>query len=521
MKKVFFILAFVLSLSAISVHRVHAAIATYGTATSSQWTTGANVTVGIPNGGITISEPTLVIVQAFDRGGTPGFQTPAGFTLLAESDIDAIDQTQVFYKNYSTGATLPTTLTVDLNDTGASSAGLLVVAYQGYNATAPFDGTPSITTLATSTSPIVGPGATTTKSNDKVLWTFAMNGDVGATTPSYSTGTVVAEITRSQSSANFYMSMVHNTIPTPGFSGVNTLTTQNVMDQISAITFAIAAPTPVISNVTSTNISTSTATITWTTDIAADSEVDYGTSTAYGLTLTTSTATTSHSMLLTGLTDNTAYHAQVRSSAAGNAATSSDITFTTSQVVVASSTMPSSGASVTVGGGYALIANITIAGNASSSSRSLVTIHSNVAFPVPVSQLRMALSHYADMSDAMDMPFSASVTYDVCPSSSTPTASSSVSCADGTYAIFAKFYNPSSTSMTATASGQVTLGAGSTTSSSLSPEITIGLSSALAQLSSFLMNLVSHPSALSPAVLTQLMHIGQALQALLLSASSH
>lgn len=88
---------------------------------------------------------------------------------------------------------------------------------------------------------------------------------------------------------------------------------------------------PVISAVTSTNISTTGATIIWSTDENGDSQVEYGTDTNYGSSTTlVSTLVTSHSQALSGLSVNTLYHYRVKSKdASGNLATSNDFTFTT------------------------------------------------------------------------------------------------------------------------------------------------------------------------------------------------
>src|SRR5207302_1565191 len=77
------------------------------------------------------------------------------------------------------------------------------------------------------------------------------------------------------------------------------------------------------------------ATIGWTTDEQSDSQVEYGTTIAYGATTTASRAmTTSHSQPLSGLTAGTLYHYRVKSrDAAGNLATSPDNTFTTTTTV--------------------------------------------------------------------------------------------------------------------------------------------------------------------------------------------
>jgi hypothetical protein len=95
---------------------------------------------------------------------------------------------------------------------------------------------------------------------------------------------------------------------------------------------------PVITNVQATNVTSSGATIGWTTDEASDSQVEYGTTTAYGSATTLNpTMVTAHSRTLTGLNPNTPYHYRVKSEdASGNPATSADFTFTTTSTAVAS-----------------------------------------------------------------------------------------------------------------------------------------------------------------------------------------
>ena len=83
---------------------------------------------------------------------------------------------------------------------------------------------------------------------------------------------------------------------------------------------------PAISSVASTAATDGTATVTWTTDEAADSRVDYGTS-AGSLTqnATDASAVTAHSIKLTGLTAGTTYFFRVRSAdGSGNATTAPD-----------------------------------------------------------------------------------------------------------------------------------------------------------------------------------------------------
>ena len=93
------------------------------------------------------------------------------------------------------------------------------------------------------------------------------------------------------------------------------------------------APTPpVISGVAAGQISCAGAAITWNTDKLADSQVEYGTSTAYGSSTAINTAQViAHSVTLSGLSPNTLYHYRVKSrDASGNLGVSGDFTFSSS-----------------------------------------------------------------------------------------------------------------------------------------------------------------------------------------------
>ncbi len=89
--------------------------------------------------------------------------------------------------------------------------------------------------------------------------------------------------------------------------------------------------TPPVVSAVSTSLTSTTATISWTTNESATSQVDYGTTSAYGsATAADPTLVTSHSQTLTGLTPETNYHFRVKSTdAAGNLAASADYTFKT------------------------------------------------------------------------------------------------------------------------------------------------------------------------------------------------
>lgn len=100
----------------------------------------------------------------------------------------------------------------------------------------------------------------------------------------------------------------------------------------SDYTFATTSSGVVISNVQATGVTASAATIQWATNLSSDSQVIYGTTTAYGSQTTVNpTLETSHSASLAGLTASTIYHYKVRSAASGGSAVESpDYTFTTS-----------------------------------------------------------------------------------------------------------------------------------------------------------------------------------------------
>ncbi len=103
---------------------------------------------------------------------------------------------------------------------------------------------------------------------------------------------------------------------------------------VSGVAFSVVdAPDttpPTLSSISVAALATSTATITWSTNEAADSSVSYGTSASYGNASSSSALVTSHQIMLSGLTPGTTYHYRVQSAdSASNAATSSDLTFTT------------------------------------------------------------------------------------------------------------------------------------------------------------------------------------------------
>src|SRR5262249_38417985 len=89
----------------------------------------------------------------------------------------------------------------------------------------------------------------------------------------------------------------------------------------SADTTFTTAPAAVISHVAVANVTGTTATITWTTDLPANSRIEYGVSAYSSLTTLDPALVTSHSHTITGLAPGTTYFYRVRSITAQNTLT--------------------------------------------------------------------------------------------------------------------------------------------------------------------------------------------------------
>lgn len=159
----------------------------------------------------------------------------------------------------------------------------------------------------------------------------------GAETKLYLNGTQEAWATTTQNNADGTMRVAsHKT-------GVSGEKWQGRIDEVRIYSRALSASEvqalyyagadispPVISAVSASSITASNATITWNTNEPSDSRTEYGPTTSYGNTTTLDpTLVTSHSQAISGLSANATYHYRVNSKdPAGNAAISSDFTFT-------------------------------------------------------------------------------------------------------------------------------------------------------------------------------------------------
>lgn len=92
--------------------------------------------------------------------------------------------------------------------------------------------------------------------------------------------------------------------------------------------------------------------ISWTSDQPADSRVDYGETTSYGMSVSGSDLTTSHTLVLTGLKPNTTYHYIVSSSTSSASAATADQTFTTPDFIAATVADIGNSAVIEVAGGF-------------------------------------------------------------------------------------------------------------------------------------------------------------------------
>jgi len=97
------------------------------------------------------------------------------------------------------------------------------------------------------------------------------------------------------------------------------------------MTTSVVSSPPVISNVATTNLTSTSVTVIWTTDQASSSLVNFGTTNGYGLaSALNTTLVTSHSVTLSGLAAGTTYDFDVVSvNAAAQSSTSGNSTFST------------------------------------------------------------------------------------------------------------------------------------------------------------------------------------------------
>ncbi|MFL6276030.1 MAG: fibronectin type III domain-containing protein, partial [Blastocatellia bacterium] len=127
----------------------------------------------------------------------------------------------------------------------------------------------------------------------------------------------------------------------PATAGTYTVRATLVADTPAAATATVTVkptsttPAPVITLLSTGSLTTSGATVSWTTDKAADTQVEYGAAASYGSsTALNSAQATSHSAALAGLSAGTIYHFRVKSrGTAGSLVVSGDQTFMTASLI--------------------------------------------------------------------------------------------------------------------------------------------------------------------------------------------
>lgn len=155
---------------------------------------------------------------------------------------------------------------------------------------------------------------------------------------------------------------------------------------------------PVISGVVTANLTSGGATINWTTDEPSTSQVEYGPSSSYGSSSPlNSSLVTAHSVALSGLASAGTYHFRVDSKdGSGNAASSSDFTFTTASSATPASLSGIQATSITSSGA-------TIAWTSSTPTSSQVDYGTTVAYgtSTPVN-LTLLIAHSVVLSGPFD-----------------------------------------------------------------------------------------------------------------------
>jgi len=142
-------------------------------------------------------------------------------------------------------------------------------------------------------------------------------------------------------------------------------TTGNLLSTIINVTVQDTGP-PTITSISAGSISTTGATITWTTSESANSTVNYGINVSLGTIVRNSSLVTSHSIVLSSLSETTVYHYNVTScDVSGNCNTSGPNNFTTSTTAAATTTTTTStgggaSGSFSLGGAYKTADSVSV-----------------------------------------------------------------------------------------------------------------------------------------------------------------
>src|SRR5882762_3404018 len=197
-----------------------------------------------------------------------------------------------------------------------------------------------------------------------------------------------------------------------------------------------------ITNVQAGPATTSTAQIVWTTNVPADSSVDYGTSTSYGSSTPVDSAmVTSHQVTLSGLAAGTTYYYQVNSStSSGNHGHSGGHGLKTAGFSISGTISPAAGGSgtaLTLSGATSTTAAADSVGNYSfaglpNGTYTVAPSHAGYAF-TPSNQ-----SATVNGTNITGVNFTANAAVAVAPTITTPPASQTVTAGQtATFAVVA------------------------------------------------------------------------------------
>jgi hypothetical protein len=300
------------------------------------------------------------------------------------------------------------------------SVSVQIAADESTAVSAPFKGNQAsnmLTFMSDVTAPVItNVAVSTATSSATVTWT----------TSEPATGQVGFGTTTSYGSASAFDSSL-STSHTATLTGLSAGTTYHFqivstdaagnMAATSDATFAIASvpSAPMISNISVSVTGTSTATIMWNTDAAASGQVFFGTTASLGSSTTlNSTASTTHSVNLSNLTQGTTYHFVVVSANGNGTATSSDQVFTTNP------TASSTPLAVT---GIDAVKTVATADGTFASGWKWI-IH----FTVPTSEtsFQMKFSDFTNPTSSTTIPVAGNVRYSSVQSSNASTTASAI-----------------------------------------------------------------------------------------------
>jgi hypothetical protein len=267
------------------------------------------------------------IILKSSAAGTDGEKAEDEWDLavaaVADAEGNAYVEYVTVYDSDATGAATPITQqnsTDGGNNTGWSFNETPTVTTLG--PTALTDGSYTTDTTPTLTFTTADADADTVAYELTVDDTSSFSSPVYQATSTYAAAGAVSTTTAALPDGSYYWRVL---------VGDGTATSSYATANSGSVAFILDTTAPTPSSISSGTPDHESATITWTTVEGATSQVEYGLDTNYGTySALDAGPNTSHSVALSGLDAETTYHYRVASvDPAGNAATSSDQTFTT------------------------------------------------------------------------------------------------------------------------------------------------------------------------------------------------